>query len=328
MADFEQIQRPRRLRQSEGIRALAQETDLQVRQLVAPLFIREGLDSPQPIESLPGQLHHTQSSAVETCRALYAMGIPAVLLFGIPLRKNEIASEAYNDHGYLQQAIRSIKEQVPELVIITDVCLCAYMSHGHCGVLAEGCIQNDETLPLLAAMALSHARSGADMLAPSDMMDGRVGAIRRALDQQDFSHKSILAYSVKYASNWYGPFREAAHSAPQSGDRKSYQMAYTNAREALRELELDQAEGADMVMVKPAGPYLDIIHQVRQKSKVPVVAYQVSGEYASIRLGAQHGLWNEDQAILESVYAIRRAGADIIITYFAQTLANLLKQIR
>jgi porphobilinogen synthase len=269
----------------------------------------------------------TADRAVRECQEASALGIPAVILFGIPERKDSAGSEAYADDGVVQQAIRAIKDKVPELLVITDVCLCEYTDHGHCGVIKHGDVDNDSTLELLAREALSHARAGADMVGPSDMMDGRVGAIRKALDENGFSHTAIMAYAAKYASGFYGPFREAAESTPQFGDRRSYQMDPANADEALREVEMDIREGADIVMVKPAMTYLDIVYRVKQKFGYPVAAYNVSGEYSMIKAAGANGWIDEERILLEVLYAIRRAGADMILTYFAKDAARLLRTI-
>jgi len=264
--------------------------------------------------------------AVKECLEVKSLGIPAVILFGIPEHKDSLGSEAYADHGVIQQAIRAIKERIPDLLIVTDVCLCEYTDHGHCGVVKNGDVDNDSTLELLAREALSHAQAGADIIAPSDMMDGRVGAIRRMLDDNGFTETPIMAYAAKYASGFYGPFREAAESTPQFGDRRSYQMNPANADEALREVELDIREGADIVMVKPALPYLDVIYRVKQKFGYPVAAYNVSGEYSMIKAAGQNGWIDEQRIMMEVLFAIRRAGADMILTYFAKDAAKLLHQ--
>jgi porphobilinogen synthase len=267
----------------------------------------------------------TIDRAVDESRDVSSLGIPAVILFGIPERKDPTGSEAWHDHGIVQQAIRAIKESVPELVVITDVCLCEYTDHGHCGVIRDGDVDNDATLKLLAAEALSHAHAGADMVAPSDMMDGRVAAIRRILDDNGFSRTPIMSYAAKYASGFYGPFREAAESTPQFGDRRSYQMDPANAEEALREVEIDIREGADIVMVKPALAYLDVIYRVKQKFNYPVAAYNVSGEYSMIKAAGQNGWIDEPRIMMEVLFAIRRAGADMILSYFAKAAARLLQ---
>jgi porphobilinogen synthase len=273
---------------------------------------------------MPGVAQLSVDRAAKECAEVDALGIPAVILFGIPVEKDAVGSEAYDDHGVVQQAIRAVKEKVPEMLVITDVCLCEYTDHGHCGVVKNGDVDNDSTLELLAKEALSHARAGADIIAPSDMMDGRVGAIRKALDGNGFTQTPIMAYAAKYASGFYGPFREAAESTPQFGDRRSYQMDPANSNEALREVELDIREGADIVMVKPAMAYLDIIYRVKQKFGYPVAAYNVSGEYSMIKAAAQNGWIDEQRIMMEVLFAIRRAGADMILSYFAKDAAKLL----
>ncbi|MFO7246225.1 MAG: porphobilinogen synthase [Thermaerobacter sp.] len=318
------IVRPRRLRRTETIRRMVRETGIQPSNLIYPMFVRPGRGLRQEIPSMPGNFHLSPDTLVEEVRPLAAAGLPAVILFGVPDRKDERGSAAYDHAGAVQEAIARLKDALPDLVVITDVCLCAYTDHGHCGVVKDGRILNDETLELLARMAVSHARAGADMVAPSDMMDGRVGAIRQALDDEGFSDVAIMAYSAKYASAFYGPFRDAAHSAPGFGDRRSYQMDPANAREALRELELDLDEGADILMVKPAMPYLDVIRSAREVFDVPIAAYQVSGEYAMIKAAAERGWLDEQAAALEALTAIRRAGADLILTYFAPQVLRWL----
>ncbi|WP_304173770.1 porphobilinogen synthase [Limnochorda pilosa] len=314
--------RMRRLRRTETIRRMVRETWVRPDHLILPLFVRPGRGIQEPVPSMPGVFRWSVDRVVEPAREAWELGVPAVILFGLPERKDDEGSEAWREDGVVQQAVRALKEVLPELVVITDVCLCEYTSHGHCGVLEGGEVANDASLERLARAALSHARAGADWVAPSDMMDGRVGVIRRALDEAGFHEVSILAYSAKYASAFYGPFREAADSAPAFGDRRGYQMDPANAREALLEVELDGAEGADLVMVKPALPYLDVIHQVRQRTTLPVVAYQVSGEYAMLRAAGRLGWLDEVQAMRESLTAIRRAGADLIITYAALEYAR------
>ncbi|MGI8785091.1 MAG: porphobilinogen synthase [Acidobacteriota bacterium] len=316
--------RPRRLRASALLRGLVRENHLSADQLVYPLFVCPGKDVRKEIASMPGNFHCSVDRAVEECHKARDAGVPAVLLFGLPESKDAGGSQAFSHNGPVQRAVAAIKKAIPELVVITDVCLCEYTSHGHCGVLDGGHVDNDATLHWLAEAALSHARAGADLVAPSDMMDGRVGAIRRALDHNGFQQTAILSYAAKYASAFYGPFREAADSAPQFGDRKTYQMDPANSREALREVELDIAEGADIVMVKPALPYLDIVYRVRQRFDVPVAAYHVSGEYSAIVAAAERGWLDAPAAMMESLMSIRRAGADIIITYYALQAARLL----
>jgi porphobilinogen synthase len=318
------IYRPRRLRRNEQLRELVRETSLEPRSFIYPLFVGPGKDKAQPVSSMPGVAQLTVDRAVRECLEVKSLGIPAVILFGIPEHKDAMGSEAYADHGVVQQAIRAIKERIPELLVVTDVCLCEYTDHGHCGVVKNGGVDNDSTLELLAKEALSHATAGADIIAPSDMMDGRVGAIRKILDENGFAETPIMAYAAKYASGFYGPFREAAESTPQFGDRRSYQMNSANADEALREVELDLREGADIVMVKPAMAYLDIIYRVKQKFGYPVAAYNVSGEYSMIKAAGQNGWIDEQRIMMEVLFAIRRAGADMILTYFAKDAAKLL----
>ncbi|WP_338251346.1 porphobilinogen synthase [Dictyobacter halimunensis] len=317
--------RLRRLRQNETIRSLVRETHLRVDQLIYPMFIAEGAQEPQKIASMPGIMQWPLEQVTREARRIADLGIPAILLFGIPNEKDAVGSQAYAEHGVIQEAIRRLKAEVPELLIITDVCLCEYTDHGHCGVIHNGTVQNDESLNLLAQMALSHVEAGADIVAPSDMMDGRVGVLRHMLDEHGFNQTPIMAYSVKYASGFYGPFREAAGSAPQFGDRRAYQMDPANVREALRELEQDINEGADMVMVKPALSYLDVIRQVRDHCDLPVVAYNVSGEYSMVKAAAQNGWIDEQRIVMELLTSIRRAGADMIITYFAPDVAQWLR---
>ncbi|MFH1662724.1 MAG: porphobilinogen synthase [Chloroflexota bacterium] len=316
--------RLRRLRRTEAIRALVRENHVNINDLVYPLFIMEGKGIKEEITSMPGIFRYSADRLSPEIEEIARLKIPAVLLFGIPQEKDETASAAYNPQGVVQQAVRLIKDIAPELIVITDVCLCEYRSHGHCGVVAEGRVDNDQTLPLLAKTAVSHAEAGADIVAPSDMMDGRVQAIRRALDEKGLQDTAILSYSAKYASAFYGPFRDAAESAPQFGDRRSYQMDPPNLREALREVEQDIAEGADIVMVKPALAYLDVIQQVRNTFDCPLAAYNVSGEYSMIKAAAQKGWLDEKQAVLETMTAFKRAGADIIITYHAKQVATWL----
>lgn len=318
--------RLRRLRASDGLRRMVRETRLTADMLIAPLFVVEGRDSRQPIPTMPAQWRLSVDHLIKEAGELQAVGVPAVLLFGIPSRKDEIGSQAWAPDGIVPKAIRALKEQVPELIVITDVCIDEYTTHGHCGLVKEGRILNDESLECLQRMALTHARAGADMVAPSDMMDGRVTAIRRALDGEGFGELPILAYAAKFASCLYAPFREAADSAPKFGDRQSYQMDPANAREALREIALDLEEGADIVMVKPALPYLDIIHAARARFDQPLAAYQVSGEYSMIKAAAQAGWLDERRAMLETLGAIRRAGADLILTYFAKEAARVLQR--
>jgi porphobilinogen synthase len=318
------IVRPRRLRRSARLRAMVRETRLEPVDLIAPMFVTHQ-DGRHPVAAMPGVEQLSVDAAVEEAARLEALGVGAVLLFGIPESKDALGSGAYAADGVVQRAAAAIKERTAELLVVTDVCLCEYTDHGHCGVLTpEGEVDNDPSLDLLARSALSHAEAGADMVAPSDMMDGRVGAIRRTLDENGFTHIPILSYAVKYASAFYGPFREAAESAPQFGDRKAYQMDPANADEGLREARLDIEEGADIVMVKPALPYLDVIHRVKRDTGYPVAAYHVSGEYSMIKAAAERGWIDEERVVLETMTAIRRAGADLIITYYAERLAQML----
>jgi porphobilinogen synthase len=320
------VYRPRRLREKPLLRRMVRETTLAVDDLIYPLFVVHGRGTREAIVSMPGQFRLSIDELVKEAKDTAGMGIPAVLLFGIPADKDARASEAYADDGIVQQATRAIKDTVPDLLVITDVCLCEYTSHGHCGVVEDGRVRNDPTLELLARTAVSHADAGADIVAPSDMMDGRVAAIREALDEANFQETPIMAYSVKYASSFYGPFREAAQSAPQFGDRRSYQMDPANAVEALREVALDIDEGADIVMVKPALPYLDVLSRVKAEFGLPVAAYSVSGEYAMIRAAGTLGWLDEERAMMEALVSIRRAGADLIITYFAREAARVLER--
>ena len=303
---------------------MIRETRLSPDNLVHPLFVCPGRGIVNPVPSMPGVAQLSVDQVAAEARAIHAAGVPAIILFGIPERKDALGSEAWNDNGEVQRAIREIKEKVPGLVVITDVCMCEYTDHGHCGAVRGTDVDNDATLELLAREALSHARAGADIVAPSDMMDGRVGAIRTALDRDGFSEIAIMAYSAKFASAFYGPFREAAESAPQFGDRRSYQMDPSNGEEALREVALDLEEGADIVMVKPALPYLDLIWRVKNEFRVPVAAYNVSGEYAMIRAAGINGWLDEERTIMEVLTSIRRAGADLILTYFAKEVAKKL----
>jgi porphobilinogen synthase len=318
------IYRPRRLRRNERLRELVRETSISPRNFIYPLFVGPGKNKVQPVSSMPGIAQLSVDRAVTECEEVKSLGIPGVILFGIPEHKDSAGTEAYSDSGVVQQAIRAIKEKVPGLLVITDVCLCEYTDHGHCGMIKGGDVDNDSTLELLAKEALSHARAGADIVAPSDMMDGRVGAIRKALDQNGFDQIAIMAYAAKYASGFYGPFREAAESTPQFGDRRSYQMDSANADEALREVELDIREGADIVMVKPAMAYLDIIYRVKTKFGYPLAAYNVSGEYSMIKAAGQNGWIDEPRIVMEVLLAIKRAGADMILTYFAKDAARVL----
>ncbi|HAM55788.1 MAG: delta-aminolevulinic acid dehydratase [Candidatus Rokubacteria bacterium GWC2_70_24] len=320
--------RPRRLRKSALLRKMVRETVLRTDDLVLPLFAVHGRGVREPISSMPGQARLSIDELLRECKDAASMGIPAVLLFGLPQEKDPRGSEAYAEDGIIQQAVRAVKETIPDLLVITDVCLCEYTSHGHCGIVEDGRVRNDPTVDLIARTAVSHAEAGADMVAPSDMMDGRVGAIRESLDEAGYEETPIMAYSAKYASAFYGPFREAAGSTPQFGDRRAYQMDPANGLEAMREVALDVDEGADIVMVKPALPYLDIISRVKSDFGLPVAAYSVSGEYAMIRAAGQLGWLDEERTIMEALTSIRRAGADIIITYFAKDAARLIEQGR
>ena len=303
---------------------MVRETTLSVDDLILPLFVTFGKGIKNEIKSMPGHYQLSVDNLTKEVKEIKSLGIPAVILFGIPEHKDEVGSEAYNLKGIVQQAIKTIKNKAPELMVITDVCMCEYTSHGHCGMIKQGDVDNDATLELLAKEALSHAKAGADMVAPSDMMDGRVGAIRKILDENNFSHIPILSYAAKYASAFYGPFREAAESIPQFGDRRSYQMDSANSDEALREVRLDIEEGADIVMVKPALPYLDIIRRIKDEFKYPVAAYNVSGEFAMIKAAEQLGWMDGERAMMESLISIKRAGADLILTYFAKEAAKIL----
>ena len=316
------IYRPRRLRKTELLRSLVRETAVKTSDLILPLFVAPGEGFRKPIGSMPGVAQTSVDELVRDAKEAADLGIPGILLFGIPESKDERGTSGYADDGIVPQGVAAIKKEVPNLLVITDVCLCEYTSHGHCGVIHDGEVQNDETLELLARQALSHVRAGADMVAPSDMMDGRVAAIRSALDEKGFSGVPIMSYAAKYASAFYGPFREAAESAPQFGDRRGYQMDPANADEALREVALDIDEGADIVMVKPAHAYLDVIYRVKQQFGYPVAAYHVSGEYSAIKAAAQLGWLDESRAMRETLTAIKRAGADIIITYWAKEFAR------
>jgi porphobilinogen synthase len=319
-------QRPRRLRKNETIRRMVRETSLSPSDFIYPLFVTYGKNVRKAIKSMPGCFQESVDMVVKQAKEVYSLGIPAVILFGIPEHKDEIGSGAYDPRGEVQRAITAIKNKVPGLYVITDVCMCEYTSHGHCGVIEGGDVKNDATLELLAREAVSHAKAGADMVAPSDMMDGRVETIRLALDQEGFSETPIMSYAAKYASAFYGPFREAAESTPQFGDRRSYQMDPANRREAMREVALDIDEGADIVMVKPAMTYLDIISDVRERCDLPVAAYNVSGEYSVIKAAAKMGWIDEERAMMEVLTSIKRAGADLILTYFAKEAARTLNK--
>ncbi len=318
------LHRPRRLRNGERLRGFVRETKLDVGKLVYPLFVCPGSGVTEEIRSMPGNFRWSVDRLVEECRAVADLGIPAVLLFGIPETKDEVGSGAYDPGGIVQKATAALKKAVPELLVICDVCLCAYTSHGHCGLVKDSQVDNDATLDLLAKTARAQVEAGADVVAPSDMMDGRIGRIRRELDAGKYAEVPILAYSAKYASAFYGPFREAADSAPQFGDRKSYQMDPANRREALREMALDIEEGADIVMVKPAMPYLDILAAARQRFEVPLAAYQVSGEFSLIVAAARNDWVDREQVMMESLTCIVRAGADVVLTYFAKDVARLM----
>jgi porphobilinogen synthase len=315
----------RRLRRTESLRGLIRETELSPSHLIQPLFVVAGEGVRDEVESMPGVERFSISELVAECTEIAAAGIKAVLLFGIPAAKDESGSGAYDDEGVVQMAVRALKEAHPDLTVITDVCLCEYTSHGHCGFVRDGEVDNDITVELLAKTAISHAAAGADAVAPSDMMDGRIGTIRHQLDEEGHPDVPIIAYSAKYASAFYGPFREAAESAPEFGDRRGYQMDPANAAEALREVELDVEEGADMVMVKPALPYLDVIRRVKEATGAPLVAYQVSGEYSMLKAAGQKGWIDERAAALEALTSIRRAGADAIVTYYAKEAASWLR---
>ena len=317
--------RPRRLRTNDLFRRLIRETTLSIDNLIYPLFAVFGKKVRNPISSMPGIFQLSVDELVKEARMARDLGIPAVLLFGIPDRKDELATGAFAKDGIVQRAVREIRQKVPDILVVTDVCLCEYTSHGHCGMIEKGDVENDATLEVLAETAVSHARAGAHMVAPSAMMDGQVGAIREGLDEAGFDHVPILAYSAKYASCFYGPFREAAESAPQFGDRRSYQMDAANSDEAIREISLDVGEGADIIMVKPAMPYLDVIRRAKEEFDLPLAAYQVSGEFAMIKAAASMGWLDEERTMLETLTAIRRAGADMVITYFAPAAARLLR---
>ncbi len=318
--------RPRRMRKNELFRSMIRETALSVSDLVYPLFVVEGKGVKKPISSMPGNFQLSIDYLIKEVEKTKELGIPAVLLFGIPDKKDEVASGAFAREGIMQRAVRKIKDRVPDILVITDVCLCEYTSHGHCGMIEKGDVDNDSPIEVLAETALSHARAGADMVAPSAMMDGQIGAIRETLDEAGYVSLPIMAYAAKYASCFYGPFREAAESAPQYGDRKSYQMDPANSDEAIREMTLDVEEGADILMVKPALPYLDIIRRAKEEFDLPLAAYNVSGEFSMIKAAANLGWLDGEKAMMESLISIKRAGADIIITYFAQDAALLLKK--
>ncbi|MEW6054148.1 MAG: porphobilinogen synthase [Nitrospirota bacterium] len=318
------IHRPRRLRKNPAIRRMVRETSLSPDNFIYPLFVTFGKGVKKEISSMPGCFQESVDRVVRHAREVHSLGIPSVLLFGIPEYKDETGSGAYDEHGVVQRAVRAIKDKIPDLYVITDVCMCEYTSHGHCGIIESGDVRNDPTLELLAKEAVSHARAGADMVAPSDMMDGRVEAIRIALDEEGMPEIPIMSYAAKYASAFYGPFREAAESAPQFGDRRSYQMDPANRREALKEVALDIEEGADIVMVKPALSYLDVISDVRNTFDIPVAAYNVSGEYSLVKAAGRLGWIDEQRVMMEILTSIRRAGADLILTYFAKEAAKIL----
>ncbi|MGA2404539.1 MAG: porphobilinogen synthase [Syntrophobacteraceae bacterium] len=320
------VYRPRRFRRTENLRRMVRETRLSVDQFIYPLFVMPGSGVKNPVQSMPGVFQFSVDMLIEEMRSVVELDIPGVLLFGLPEKKDERGSEAHAENGPVQQAVRAIKNAWPELTVITDVCLCEYTSHGHCGILEGNEVHNDATLEILARVALSHARAGADVIAPSDMMDGRVAAIRDALDEDGFDGVAILAYSAKYCSGFYGPFREAADSAPQFGDRRAYQMDVCNTEEAIREVALDIEEGADMVMVKPAMSYLDIIRRIKEEFDRPVAAYNVSGEYSMVKAAAANGWIDGDRIMMEILTSIVRAGADLILTYFAKDAAGLLRK--
>lgn len=320
------IKRPRRLRGGAGIRKMVRETRMDAASLMYPLFVKEGLEGREPVDSMQGQYRYGVKAMLEKLEELKQCGVSSVMLFGIPKEKDACGSGAWAEDGVVQEALREGKRQFPDMLFVTDVCMCEYTSHGHCGMLKGETVDNDATLKLLAKTALSHVRAGADMVAPSDMMDGRVAAIRGSLDEQGFSHIPIMSYAVKYASAFYGPFREAAGSAPSFGDRKSYQMDYHNSREAVKEAILDVEEGADILMVKPAMSYLDIVRQVSEQTVVPVAAYSVSGEYAMVKSGAALGVIDERSIVAEMAASAYRAGTDIYITYFAQEIAGMIKE--
>ena len=319
--------RPRRLRQSEALRSLIRETELNLSSLIMPYFVKEEIRGQEPIEAMPGQFRWSPDSLLEELETIQDLGLGAVLLFGIPAAKDETGSGAFDPKGIIQESARLIKKNFPQLAVITDACLCAYTSHGHCGVLNDrGEVENDSSLKILEKVALSHAEAGADIVAPSDMMDGRIGAIREALDRNGFQSRPILSYAAKYASAFYGPFREAAHSSPQFGDRKGYQMDPANREEALREIQMDIEEGADIVMIKPALAYLDVIREAKKKFEFPIAAFNVSGEYAMVKAASREGWLDEKKMVIEILTSIRRAGAQVILTYHAREIAQWAKE--
>lgn len=323
---FKPYYRPRRLRHNKNIRRMVQETHLSVNDLIFPLFVVDGKKVRKPIKSMPGQFQLSIDYLVQEAKEAYRLGIPAIILFGIPATKDAQGTDAMSEAGIIQRAVRAVKEAIPEMFVISDVCFCEYTEHGHCGAVVEGDVDNDTTLEMLVKQVLTHARAGVDMVAPSGMMDGMVGAIRKALDENGFEKISIMSYAAKYASAFYGPFREAAESTPQFGDRRSYQMNPANAREALYEVDLDVQEGADIIMIKPALAYLDIISQVRQRINLPVAAYNVSGELSMVKAAAQMGWLDEKKITLEMLTSIKRAGADLILTYSAKDVAHWLAE--
>ncbi|MGB2869350.1 MAG: porphobilinogen synthase [Bacteroidota bacterium] len=323
-SQIEPFRRFRRLRMTEAFRSMVRETELSPKDFIYPLFVVPGKKVRNEVKSMPGVFQLSMDETVRECAEVYSLGIPAVILFGIPEHKDEVGSEAYDEAGIVQLAIRAIKKEVPKLVVITDVCLCEYTSHGHCGIVRDGEIVNDESIELLAKEALTHAQAGADMVAPSDMFDGRVKAIRHILDGNNFHHMPIMSYAAKYASGFYGPFRDAAESTPKFGDRRSHQMDPANSDEALREVEQDILEGADIVMVKPALPYLDIVRRVKDRFQMPTAAYNVSGEYSMIKAAGRNGWIDEQRVMLEVLTSIKRAGADMILTYFAKEATKAL----
>ncbi len=316
--------RPRRMRQSEAFRKMVRETALSVNDFILPMFAVDGKGVKDPIDAMPGQYHLSIDNLIKVARQAFDLGVPAVILFGIPPKKDPLGTQAYAKEGIVQRAIRAVKNKVPELAVITDVCLCQYTDHGHCGFVDGHTVDNDASLDLLAKTALSHAKAGADMVAPSDMMDGRVAEIRNMLDENDYSQIPIMSYAAKYCSSYYGPFRQAAHSTPQFGDRRTYQMDPANAREAIREATMDVEEGADIIMVKPALAYLDIICRIRDEVDLPIAAYNVSGEYSMIKAAEKMGWLDGQKVMMETLTAIKRAGADMILTYFALDAAALI----
>ena len=330
MSNFNQpgfpVTRLRRLRKTAALRGMFRETSLSAADFIYPLFIVEGENVKKEISSMPAQFQLSIDHALRECEELTSLDVNSIILFGIPNEKDEVGSGAYADDGIIQKATRAIKERFPEMIVVTDVCLCEYTSHGHCGVVEDGYVHNDKTLELLAKEAVSHAQSGADIIAPSDMMDGRIDAIRKALDSNGFSDTPIMAYSAKYSSGFYGPFREAAESTPQFGDRKTYQMDFGNSDEALREIALDVQEGADVIMVKPALSYLDVIRRAKDNFNLPICAYNVSGEYSMVKAAAENGWLDGEKVMMEILTSIKRAGADVIITYFAKEAAVLLRR--